>query len=62
MEQAERDREYQPIGPAERPDDPLGAWHKALRAPLSQTPKAPDRTTKQSAVPSTDQEGCYFIG
>ena len=61
MEQTERDLEDQQIGPAERPDDPLAVWHKALRAPMSPTRTPPERTRKQS-VPSPDQEGCYFLG
>jgi hypothetical protein len=50
------------VGPAERPDDPLAAARdKATRRPLRAVAQTADPGRK-SAPPTTDQEGCYYLG
>ncbi len=62
MEHTEPDLEKMRVGPMKRPDDPFAAARRlALRSPLT-TPERPSDRAKESAPPTSDQEGCYFLG
>lgn len=50
------------IGPAEKPDDPLAAARaKATRRPPITAAHRRD-PARNPAPPTSDQEGCYYLG
>lgn len=62
MENTEPVATESPVGPTERPDDPLAAAReKATRRPLGTVTEAVDPARKPTP-PTPDLEGCYYLG
>ena len=53
--------EATPVGPTDRPDDPLGAPARTADAVVAAPTAVPDNVRKPKP-PTPDQEGCYYLG
>jgi hypothetical protein len=50
------------VGPTDQPDDPLAtARRRAERSPLTPPPVV-RKPAGSTAPPTSDQEGCYYLG